>query len=199
MANKTSDDVVQASDNSQNVSNTEVTDNVDRASNESAEQIVAENSGTDSTEKGKRKLKLPKFSWKMLVMALLLLCAIGAAGFFWNDAREAKQQTPEGVAARNQQETQEVVASLSAQLLIEGDAKPTVARVENPDVLKKANQDFYKNVQTGDYLVLYPQRAIIYRKEEKKIINIAPIINTSDIQSQSADQQQDAGGAPTEE
>jgi hypothetical protein len=54
--------------------------------------------------------------------------------------------------------------------------QPTVARVENVDTLKKSNPDFYKNVAAGDYLILYPQRAVIYRKTENKIMNVAPIV-----------------------
>ena len=135
--------------------------------------------------------KIPKFNVKSAIVAVLLIAAVGAAIFFWNDARQAKQQSPEGVAQKNQQETDQVVSTLSKIILIEGEDKPTVARVENPDTLKKANQDFYKNVQVGDYLVLYPQRAIIYRLGENKIVNIAPIINTSQLQqsqSQAASQ-----------
>ncbi len=147
-------------------------------------------------KKSKRKigLKGSSMSGRLTVILLLIvaLAGLGAAGYFWNDARSAKQQTPEGVAQKNQEETDQVVSSLASIILIEGEDKPTVARVENPDVLKKANQDFYKNVQVGDYLVLYPQRAIIYRLGEKKIVNIAPIINTSQ-------QTQDATQAVTED
>ncbi len=131
----------------------------------------------------KTEKKVRKINIKYLILVLLVLASAGSAVYFWNDAREAKLQTPEGVQARNEQETQSVVDSLKQQLIIEGEDKPTVARVENPEVLIKANAEFYKNVQKGDYLVLYPQRAIIFRLEEKKIVNIAPIINTSDIQA----------------
>lgn len=141
-----------------------------------------EESASRGSASGEDKSK-KRINWKVLAVVLLLLSSAGAAVYFWNDAREAKLQTPEGVQARNEQETQSVVDSLKQQLIIEGEDKPTVARVENPEVLIKANADFYKNVQKGDYLVLYPQRAIIYRLEEKKIVNIAPIINTSDIQA----------------
>lgn len=125
---------------------------------------------------------MPKLNIKSILVVVVLIAALGAAGYFWNDARQAKQQSPEAVAQKNQEETDQVVTSLSKIIVIEGEDKPTVARVENPDTLKKANQDFYKNVQIGDYLVLYPQRAIIYRLGENKIVNIAPIINSSELQ-----------------
>ena len=127
-------------------------------------------------------LKFGRPSWKALVVIVLVLASLGAAGYFWNEAREAKEKTPEATQARNLQETERVVGELSEILLIEGDAEPTVARVEDPEVLKSSNPDFYKNTQVGDYLVLYPQRAIVYRSSDKQIVNIAPIINTDQLQ-----------------
>jgi hypothetical protein len=51
--------------------------------------------------------------------------------------------------------------------------------VEDPAKLKKANAEFYKNVEKGDYLIVFPKRAVIYREQNNQLINIAPIITTS--------------------
>ena len=144
----------------------------------------------------KSRLKFGRPSWKVIVAAVLVLASLGAAAYFWNEAREARERTPEATQARNIQETERVVGELSEILLIEGDAEPTVARVEDPEVLKSSNPDFYKNTQVGDYLVLYPQRAIVYRSSENQIINIAPIINTDQLQQ---NQQQAAEESETTE
>ena len=134
-------------------------------------------------KKPKKEMKMPKLDLKWVVVLLLLVVSIGAAIYFWNDAQEAKSNSPEAVAARNQEESTQIVSNLSAILFIESESDPTVARVEDPETLKAANPDFYSNAQTGDYLILYPQRAIIYRAEENKIINIAPIIDASRLNS----------------
>jgi hypothetical protein len=122
------------------------------------------------------------------VLVLLMLVSLGAALYFWNDARDAKNETPDAVAANNIAETERVVRELGDIIILSEDS-PTVARVEDPSVLKKSNPDFYENIQVGDYLVLYPQRAVIYRSSEKKIINIAPIVNTEQLQQRTEDQQ----------
>ena len=140
-------------------------------------------------EESKGSKTKKKMDWKLWFALAVVVVSLGVAAYFWNDAREAKQQTPDAIAARNQEETQNVVASLTSVLFIEGDDEPTVARVEDPSILQDSNPDFYKNVEIGDYLVLYPQRAIIYRLAEKKIVNIAPIINTSDLQQDQQQQQ----------
>ncbi len=161
-----------------------------------ADQAVVNNPVIVGSPAGvvKKRFSVPKVSMKSGLVGVMLFAAIGAAGFFWNQSRSAGQQSPEAVEARNQQETESVVSALSSVLLIEGEDKPTVARVEDPEKLKTANKDFYKNVQVGDYLVLYPQRAIIYRQAEKKIVNIAPIVNTA----QSQIPQQDVAGESAE-
>lgn len=136
------------------------------------EANIGSASKSRSKQFNKRENMLKNFT--IIVVAL----AIGAAVFFWNEAREAKQFSLEGVQERNLAETQQVVDKLGTILQLNNEDQPTVARVENPDVLKEGNPDFYRDAQANDYLVLYPQRAIIYRLSDNKIINIAPIINT---------------------
>jgi len=122
-------------------------------------------------------------SYKIIVIVALIVTAIavGIAAFSYNDAQSAKEQSTEAVAERNLEETEQVVSELGSILLLNNDQEPTVARVEDPSVLQESNPDFYKDITVGDYLVLYPQRAVIYRSSERKIINIAPIINTDQL------------------
>ena len=141
------------------------------------------------TQAVNKKSNLPKLSIKTILVAFIIIVLALLAGYFYIDAQDAKKQTPEATAQRNEEETQRVVAELGAIIELNTESQPTVARVEDPAVLQESNPDFYKDVQTGDYLVLYPQRAIIYRGgEDKKIINIAPIINTDQLQATQEDQ-----------
>jgi hypothetical protein len=121
--------------------------------------------------------------YKIVVIVALVaaLFSVGAAAFFYNDAQVLKEQTPEAVSEKNIQESDKVVGELSEILFVNSDQAPTVARVDNPEKLQESNPDFYKNIVIGDYLILYPQRAVIYRSSENKIINIAPIISTEQL------------------
>ncbi len=105
---------------------------------------------------------------------IVLLSAAVVAGFI---ALNANKSDGDGNIT-NQEVSARVLGSLDDVLWIDADdEKPTVATVDNAEALRAANQEFYKNAQDGDYLILYPQRAIIYREDESKIINIAPIVN----------------------
>ncbi len=125
--------------------------------------------------------------WVWLVAFVIVAGSLFAAVYYWNEAQEAREDSTEAVEQRNLEETQQVVGSLG-QVLLLSDENPTVARVEDPEILKQSNPDFYENIQAGDYLVLYPQRAIIYRASETKIINIAPIVNTDQLRQSQEEQ-----------
>ncbi|PID33456.1 hypothetical protein CR969_00640 [Candidatus Saccharibacteria bacterium] len=119
-----------------------------------------------------------KKSLGAIAVALIIVALLGLTGYFWNEARQAKMQTPQAAKERNVKETEEVLSKLKSVILVEDEKQPTVARVDDPEKLKKDKPEFYKNIQKGDYIIVYKQRAIIFRANGNgQIINIAPIIN----------------------
>ncbi len=151
---------------------------------------------TDTTEevakKGStsKKIKAPKPNKTVLIVALvaLFVLAVGSSAYFYKQYRNVKNDPASAIKQKNSQETERVLAEVKGVILIESTEAPTIARVEDPDALKKNNEVFYKNVQKGDYLVLYKDRAIIYRESNNQIINVAPIINTAELQAKQAEQ-----------
>ncbi|MEM6997756.1 MAG: hypothetical protein AAF413_02480, partial [Patescibacteria group bacterium] len=89
------------------------------------------------------------------------------------------------IQQRNQEESDRVLAGLQ-KIILFNEENPTVARIDDPSVLQSSNPDFYKNAAEGDYLILFPSRAIVYREKDNQIVNIAPIINTQNINQQEA-------------
>jgi hypothetical protein len=55
------------------------------------------------------------------------------------------------------------------------DEQPTIATLVDIDALKEENPEFYKNAKNGDLLVIYSEKAILFREDEGKIINVAPV------------------------
>ncbi len=129
--------------------------------------------------KVKSKKKSPVFNWKVIVVMVLVVATLVGGLYYWNESR--KPDTPETVATKDQEESARVISSLSLVLFTDSKEQPTVARIEVPEALKKTDEDFYKNAQVGDYLVLYPNRVVIYRESENLVVNVAQIVNTSDI------------------
>ncbi|QQS69279.1 hypothetical protein IPP75_05170 [Candidatus Saccharibacteria bacterium] len=116
-----------------------------------------------------------------LVAAAVGLALVGLVGtfVFYQKYQDVKSDPSSAQKAQNSAETKRVLDKLKQVLRIDETEAPTVARVEDPAKLQKANAEFYKNVQKGDYLVIFPKRAIIYRESNNQLINIAPIINTN--------------------
>ncbi len=123
-----------------------------------------------------------KMQTKKAIVAIAILCGVlGVVGtaVFYKKYQDVKSNPSQAQKAQNSAETQRVLGQLKQVLRIDESEAPTVARVEDPAKLKSANQEFYKNVEKGDYLIIFPKRAVVYRETINQIINIAPIISTS--------------------
>ncbi len=113
-----------------------------------------------------------------IATAIAILGLVGTI-VFYQKYQDVKSNPAQAQKAQNTAETQRVLGELKKILRIDETEAPTVARVEDPAKLKKTNAEFYKNVEKGDYLVIFPKRAVIYREQVNQLINIAPIISTS--------------------
>lgn len=70
-----------------------------------------------------------------------------------------------------------VISQVEKVLLVPDRSDPTVIEVSDVARLKKNNPEFYQNVEQGDYLLMYSDKAVIYRQKQNKIINVAPIVS----------------------
>jgi hypothetical protein len=115
-----------------------------------------------------------------LGVALIVLLALGAAGYFY-----WQYQRISGNA--DQKEAQKLVKMVS-QLMVLPDEVPTIATVT--DKSKLENQRFFKNAVNGDKVMIFPvsSKAILYRPGIKKIIEVASVqtINNSTSANQPA-------------
>lgn len=128
------------------------------------------------------KLKNPsskRLNKKTILITLITGGLISLSGVLYFKYQQVARNPQAQVEQKNSKETKDVVKSLGKILLLPSDNHPTIAKVEDVEKLKKSNDKFYKDIQKDDYLILYPDKAIIYRKKENKIINIAPIVDTS--------------------
>lgn len=134
-----------------------------------------------------KKSKKPRSSKakavSLVLYVVVLVALVGVAGYFYRRYNDLKLNPKAAISKNNQAETNRVLEKLKLAILVTETDAPTVARVEEPDKLKSSNQEFYKDIQKGDYLIIYPKRAIIYRESNDQIINIAPIINTADLKT----------------
>ncbi|MFA6131442.1 MAG: hypothetical protein WC702_00010 [Patescibacteria group bacterium] len=73
------------------------------------------------------------------------------------------------------QEVADLVETVGKLIVLPADETPTVATVS--DIEKLKDQEFFKNAQVGDKVLLYTKakRAILYSPTSGKIVEVAPI------------------------
>jgi hypothetical protein len=94
------------------------------------------------------------------------------------------------------QNTKQTIVDNVSKLYDVPQEEPTLAKVSEAEKLKK-EQDFFKNAQNGDYILVYPNAkiGILYRESTNKIINIGPVQSQDETQTgtttEGADETQD--------
>ncbi len=104
----------------------------------------------------------------------------GGAGYLvYNQLVEkdvlGKANTPEFVSEIQQKQVDAILKDLNKLILITEEEEPTVATILDVEVLRQDNPEFYKNAQDGDILIIYSQRAIVFRRDKNMIVNVAPV------------------------
>lgn len=115
----------------------------------------------------------------MILVVLLVLALGGASGFLYYKYDQSQKELdklkdPKYLSTLQEQQVETTLSNLGKIILLP-EGQPTVATIIDVEALKKDNEAFYKNAQNGDKLVVFKEQAIIYREEENKVINVAPV------------------------
>jgi Na+-transporting NADH:ubiquinone oxidoreductase subunit NqrC len=133
----------------------------------------------------KKKNRISRVIFWLLGLALLAGLIGGGYWYYVNKI----QNNPQVLGANlnptqksDEEKSNDTLDKLKKVLLVEDfkdkdgkELKPAIAKVTDKEKVKESNKDFYKNVENDDVLVVFPNRAIIFREKDNKVINIAPI------------------------
>lgn len=118
---------------------------------------------------------------RVSIFLLLFLLIVAIGGFVWSytnytKAREqiALLSTQEGQLQVAEQEIGALLSDVGQHILLPEGESPVVATVQDAVVLA-SQQAFYKDVQNGDKLLVYRDKAIIYSPARDRIINVGPV------------------------
>ncbi len=105
------------------------------------------------------------FLKKKVFLSIFFLIWIGATGYlgyhYWLDSNPKKEIT-------------EIKKKLSRHVIIDG-KDPTIATVTDSNTLKKADP-FYKRAENGDKIIIWEDKAILYRPEIDRIIDFGIVL-----------------------
>ena len=105
----------------------------------------------------------------IVLVTLLFLASSGTGIYFYTQWKKAV--TVPSAA----EEVEEVTSVLAGFMELPQGEEPTIATVVDREKLQ--DQPFFINAQNGDKVVIYTnaRKAILYRPETKKVIEVAPI------------------------
>lgn len=137
---------------------------------------------SNNTE-GKKSRKISRLVIVLVVIVIFVL-GTGAGYLVFNRLTEkgvlGKANNPEYVSQIQKKQIENILEDLGELILVTEDEEPTVATILNVEALQKQNPTFYANAKEGDLLIIYSEKAIIFRRDEKKIINVAPVFIETD-------------------
>lgn len=125
-----------------------------------------------------KKLTMALIGCGAIILALLVL-----VGFLlWG---KDASSTSDSSKTKDKKESSRVIKEVSELYIVPTKEDPTVAAIK--DKSKLSNQEFFKDAQNGDYLVVYSKAglALIYRESVDRLVNAGPINADA---SQSTDQ-----------
>ncbi len=118
----------------------------------------------------------------MILGTLLVVIAVGAAGFFFIKYQNEKSRAQQllGASAETPEQIKQLVDSVGKLIELPKGEQPTVATVSDKE--KLSGQPFFANSQNGDKVLVYSKAriAVIYRPSTGKIINYATNITVGD-------------------
>ncbi|MCL2451292.1 hypothetical protein FWD20_00170 [Candidatus Saccharibacteria bacterium] len=124
-----------------------------------------------------RKVRNKKGRFVVGVIMAVVIVALGV--FAWFQFKEIKQLRDPSYAAEQATTDAAKLKDKVAKLIELPDETATVATVTDAEKLK--GQDFFKNTENGDKVLIFPaaKKAVIYRESDNKVINAGPIILSS--------------------
>lgn len=112
----------------------------------------------------------------IITLALILLAAV--ATFIYRQINLHKNPVDPNMEEyfKAKQKADELSTTVSKFVTVPKDETPDVATVTNVEELQ--NQDFFKEAQNGDKILIYAKHklAVLYRPSENRVITIAPVL-----------------------
>ena len=84
------------------------------------------------------------------------------------------EQVQVGNSQQNQEAAKKVIAQVKRHFEIPEGVEPTVATIVDVKTLRARNP-FYNRAENGDYLVVTPDRAILFSAKKDRILDVVPV------------------------
>lgn len=117
--------------------------------------------------------QLPKLSEKFFL--LLTFIALAGSSYYFYTKYQKVQQLLQNPTEAAKEETKFILKKVGKLMDLPSDEEPTIATII--DIEKLKDQPFFAKAQNGDKVILYTntRKAILFRPNENKILDVAPL------------------------
>lgn len=121
---------------------------------------------TDMQSKGKKPLAI-----HLIIGAVLIAAVLFATIIFMQNRNNG--------SASGKTKSEEVIRKVSELYLLPTNEQPTVAEIKDKTSLQ--SQDFYKQAENGDFVLVYEKAklAVLYRESLHKLVKVSPVAPTT--------------------
>jgi len=134
------------------------------------------------------------------ILLIILIIASSTAAYYYYKKYQTAQYALSNPEEAAQNDIKALTDSVGQLIELPSDEEPTVATVLDKD--KLVDQPFFENSQNGDKVIIYTKamKAILFRPEANKIIEVAPIEITQPVNTQNEEEEiEDVIQKPIEE
>ena len=112
----------------------------------------------------------------VILTVIFIIVIILFSLWFFTNKNKSEVEIVENVDTVTEEDSNSVDLLIEEvnKIILLPEEKPAVATIKDIVVLKE-QQEFFNNAENGDRLLIYKDRALIYREAEKKIINIGSV------------------------
>lgn len=115
-------------------------------------------------------MSLNRLNWKSFALnsfLIILTSAVAVTGYFYFTRTGSSVSADVAGAATSS----EVIANIADNAIVPS-GTPQIFKIDNVDAVKQKDTDFFSSVQTGDYLLLYTGKSVLYRPSAEKIVAV---------------------------
>lgn len=113
----------------------------------------------------------------IIVFVILMITNAMKMGEKENSPREEVPKIAEEATKVTDMES--LIKRVSELILVSLEEEPTVATVQDAEILRATNPSFYKDAKNGDRLLVWTDKAVLYSTEEDKLLAVMLISATS--------------------
>ncbi|MFH1621201.1 MAG: LytR C-terminal domain-containing protein [Patescibacteria group bacterium] len=111
----------------------------------------------------------------VIIAVVLVTAVILGVKSLWLSNTGKSSFTQDQTQASTSEGIQALISMVAKHISVKTDEDPTVATIQDPDLLRTQNPVFYKEAENGDRLLVWSDKAVLYSVTKDRLLYVLPI------------------------